>query len=115
MSLIKILLLCTLIYASIEDYIFLSIHICTWILIHILLIIIQWKCIFILPFYWILYRFIYMGLADWIVLLCIFVLCDNPQMSFIIFYIFAIALIDLKEKKSPLITAATFSILCNFF
>lgn len=103
MQLLKTLLISTMIYAGIDDFFCMSIDEKTWILIHILVFMINWKTIIILPFYIILSKIKHVGLADWIIFVAAYHLSNNYKILIYTSYILAIGSIDLELKKSPII------------
>ncbi len=107
MQILNNLLLSIMIYAGIDDLFNMSIDEITWIIIHIFVFIINWKTIIILPMYFVLRKIKYVGLADWIILIAALQLSNQYIMLVIISYIFILANIDIKSKKSPIILPIT--------
>ena len=107
MEILNNLLLSMMIYAGIDDLFHMSIDEITWIIIHIFVFTINWKTIMILPMYIIIRKIKYIGLADWIIFIAALQLSNDYTMLGIISYIFILANIDIKSKKSPIILPIT--------
>lgn len=113
MNYLKVILICVMLYAGIEDMFFMSINSITWIIIHILLFIVNWKLLLLLPFYYILQKISSIGLADWVIIACAITISNNYYLCFIIAYLLLCATINIKEKKVAMILPVTVGIILS--
>jgi hypothetical protein len=108
-----ILALSFMTFIGIDDMFCMSIHEIHWVIMHCLLLLINWKVIFILPFYYICKKWKFIGIGDWIVIVAAILISNNYYLCFLISYVFSIAFIDIKERKSPLILPITLGVICT--